>query len=280
MSMNKMFFTSLSRVLAAWVHSFWACLWYTCCAKEFCSPPWAAIRCFAILWYSWVSVDGDTWSNPRPLIIPPPPPKVEWGYTGFTLTSVCMSVHPSAHKVSGFFFFKLLAQFIWYLAFTLVGWPLLIFVLLAPISALWRPNILAQMGFPELCEKTIGSIHFIPGIYTLMGWVSLPLFIFGSYHQFRPPVAKYFAGNPIFGMSFDPYSFLCSYRQLQLLWCLIQLSAVITRSNIIRYYINNYRIWGRILIRCWIHWRHPISRPNGRATGCLLWIFVRKLTAL
>ena len=52
--------------------------------------------------------------------------------------------------------------------------------------------------------------------------------------------------------------------------------AVITRSNIVNYYINNYRNWGRISIRCWI----LIPRPNGRVMGCVLWIFVRKLTAL
>ena len=54
-------------------------------------------------------------------------------------------------------------------------------------------------------------------------------------------------------------------------------------SNIVRYYINYYRNWGRISslwIRCWIHKRHHIPRPNGRAIGCLLWIFVRKLTTL
>ena len=36
------------------------------------------------------------------------------------------------------------------------------------------------------------------------------------------------------------------------LWCYIQPSAVITRSNIVRYYMNNYRNWGRISIRCLI----------------------------
>ena len=60
----------------------------------------------------------------------------------------------------------------------------------------------------------------------------------------------------------------------------IQSSAVIMRSKIIRYCINDCRNWGRISIRCWIHKRHPISRPNGRAMGCLLWIFLRTLTAL
>ena len=57
-------------------------------------------------------------------------------------------------------------------------------------------------------------------------------------------------------------------------------SAVITWSNIVRYYINNYRNWGRILIRCWIHKRYPIPHPSGQAMGCLTWIFVRKLTTL
>ena len=54
----------------------------------------------------------------------------------------------------------------------------------------------------------------------------------------------------------------------------IQLSVVIARSNIVRYYTNNFRNRGMISIRCWIHKRHPIHRPNGRAMGCLLWIFV------
>ena len=50
--------------------------------------------------------------------------------------------------------------------------------------------------------------------------------------------------------------------------CSIQSSVVITRSNIVKYYIHNYRTWSRISIRCWIHKRHPIPRPNGRAMGC------------
>ena len=46
----------------------------------------------------------------------------------------------------------------------------------------------------------------------------------------------------------------------------IQSTAVIMRSNIVRYYVNNYRNWGRISIRCWVHKRHPIlalTRYNG-----------------
>ena len=35
-----------------------------------------------------------------------------------------------------------------------------------------------------------------------------------------------------------------------LLW--VQSSAIITRSNIVGYYINDYRNWGRKSIRCWI----------------------------
>ena len=50
----------------------------------------------------------------------------------------------------------------------------------------------------------------------------------------------------------------------------MQSSVAITRANIVRYYINNYRNWARISIRCWIHKRHPITRPNGRAMECLL----------
>ena len=54
--------------------------------------------------------------------------------------------------VSGTFWKKkLLAQFISFLAFTLMGWvswPLYIFVFLASFSALWWPNIWPKMGFP------------------------------------------------------------------------------------------------------------------------------------
>ena len=60
----------------------------------------------------------------------------------------------------------------------------------------------------------------------------------------------------------------------------VQSSAVITRSNITRYCIHHRRKWGRISIRGWIHKRRPIPRPNGRAVGCLLWIFLIKLIAL
>ena len=48
---------------------------------------------------------------------------------------------------------------------------------------------------------------------------------------------------------------------------IVQWSAVITRSNIVRYYINNYRNWGRISIRCWTLKRHAIPRPHERVIG-------------
>ena len=57
----------------------------------------------------------------------------------------------------------------------------------------------------------------------------------------------------------------------------MQSRAIIKWSNIVRYYIYNNRDWGTISIRCWIHKRHSIPRPNGRAMGSLLWRFVKKL---
>ena len=51
---------------------------------------------------------------------------------------------------------KLLAQFISYLAFIIMGlfsWPIYIFMFLVKFSALWWPNIWPIMGFPELFEK-------------------------------------------------------------------------------------------------------------------------------
>ena len=123
--------------------------------------------------------------------------------------SVRPSVHPSIHPSvcrQGFrnFLKKLLAQFISYLAFTLMGWVswLLIVVFLASFLALWGPNIWSKMGFQELFEKNYwsNSFHtwhlplwkwdfrnflkkllaqFISYLaFTLMGWISWPLYIF------------------------------------------------------------------------------------------------------
>ena len=180
---------------------------------------------------------------------------------------------------------KLLAQFISYMVFTLMGWvswPLHIFVFLASFSAPWWPNIWPKIGFPELFEKnywlnsfhtwhlslcgesldpyifvflasfsalwcpnvwlkmgfpelkknkkTIGSIHYIPGIYLMGASLLIPI-------HFRVPslisgslVAIYLAKNgvsgtfwkndwlnkfhtwhlPLWGESLDPYTFSCS----------------------------------------------------------------------
>ena len=55
--------------------------------------------------------------------------------------------------------------------------------------------------------------------------------------------------------------------------CQIQWSAVITRSDIVRYYMINYKKCVRMSTRPWIHKRHPIPRPSRRAMGCPLRIF-------
>ena len=54
-----------------------------------------------------------------------------------------------------------------------------------------------------------------------------------------------------------------------------QSSAIIMQYNIVGYNINDYRKWGWISARCWIHRRHPIPGPNGQPMQCHLWIFLR-----
>ena len=62
-----------------------------------------------------------------------------------------------------------MAQFISYLAFTLMGWvswPLYIFVFLALFLAPWWPNIWLKMGFPELFQsRGWGGGGYIVPIY-------------------------------------------------------------------------------------------------------------------
>ena len=104
--------------------------------------------------------------------------------------------------VSGTFFKKLLAQFTSFLAFTFrgwVSWPLCIFVFLASFSALWWPNIWPKKGFPELFEKTIGSFHFIPGIYPYGVSFLTPIHFRVPSLIFGPLVAKYLAENGVSG---------------------------------------------------------------------------------
>ena len=98
--------------------------------------------------------------------------------------SACLSVHLSVCR-QGFrnFLKKLLAQFISYLAFTLMGWvswPLFIFVFLASFLTLWWPNIWPKMGFPEVFE--------------INNWPN-------SFHTWH---------LPLWGESLDPCTFSCS----------------------------------------------------------------------
>ena len=105
---------------------------------------------------------------------------------------------------------KLLAQFISYLAFILMGWvsrPLYIFMFLASFSALWWPNIWPKMGFPELFEKTIGSIHFIPGVYPYGLSFLTPIHFRVPSLIFSPLVAKYLAENGVSGTFWKNYWF-------------------------------------------------------------------------
>ena len=50
----------------------------------------------------------------------------------------------------------------------------------------------------------------------------------------------------------------------------IYLFTIITRSNIVRYYINNYRNWRWISIRCWIH-KIPLTGELWRIFCEYLW---------
>ena len=113
---------------------------------------------------------------------------------------------------------KLLAQFIWYLAFTLMGrvsWPLYIFVFIASLSSLWWPNIWPQMGFPELFEKTIGSIHFMPGVYPYGVSFFTPIRFRVPSLIFGPLVTKYLAENGVSGTFWKNYR-LNSFHTLHL----------------------------------------------------------------
>ena len=63
-----------------------------------------------------------------------------------------------------------------------------------------------------------------------------------------------------------------SYEYAYILPIHIPSSAVITRPNIVGYFINCYRSWYRISNRCWIH-----KTPYRVSYEVSLWIFVRKL---
>ena len=120
-----------------------------------------------------------------PLIIPR---KVEWGYTGFTLTSVLPSVGQSVRQSvcrQGFRIFlkkKLLAQFISYLASTLNGTSLLTAIHFRVSNVnfghlLCWSDIWPKMGFPEFLKELLA--HFISYLaFTLWGRVFCPTYIF------------------------------------------------------------------------------------------------------
>ena len=128
------------------------------------------------------------------------------------------------------------------------------------------------------------SPRFLPNSRTMTSWngtashVTSP----GGFHHIRPVmrsvgVRLFVSPNKLSDKQSSFGWFKTPWRSCDIT---IQSSAVITRSVIVRYHLDNYRNWGRISIKCWIHKRHPIPRPNGRAMRCLLWIFVRKMTAL
>ena len=78
--------------------------------------------------------------------------------------------------------------------------PLYIFLFLASYSALWWPNIWPKIGFPLHFEKkTIGSIHFIPGIYPFGLSFLTPIHFRVPSLIFCPLVAKYLAENGVSG---------------------------------------------------------------------------------
>ena len=54
---------------------------------------------------------------------------------------------------------------------------------------------------------------------------------------------------------------------------------ITTLFHLSRYYIRHCDNSGRKWNTFWNHNKHPISRPHGRAMGCLLWGFWRKLPA-
>ena len=116
-----------------------------------------------------------------------------------------------------------------------------------------------------------GSINNIPSLVQIMAWrrpdakplsepmmVRLPIYIKKKvYASLSLNELSNFLRPIIFPFPFlffrifkKPLCYLFNSKY-------IQSSAVIMRSNIARYYINNCRNWYRISIRCWIHIRHP-----------------------
>ena len=176
-------------------------------------------------------------SDTSPLIIPPLHRRWNWGILDSPrCLSVRLSVRPSVDKVSRTFWKKTIGSIHFipgiypYYYMGWVSWPLYIFVFLASFSALWWPNIWPKMGFPEPFEKTIGSIHFIPGFYPYGVSFLIPVHFRVPSLILGPLVAKYLAENGVsgtfrknywlnsfhtwqlslWGESLDPYTFSCS----------------------------------------------------------------------
>ena len=166
----------------------------------------------------------------------PAPPKVERGYTGFTLMSVrpsvCPSVCPSVGKVSATF-----RENYWLNSFH--PWDLYLWGksldpcrfscscrIFGPLVA---KNWL-KIGVSAIFAKTVGSIHFIPGIYTYGVSLWTPIDFRVRALIFGPLVAKNWpkigvsatfrencrldSFHPwdlyLWGKSLDPYRFSCS----------------------------------------------------------------------
>ena len=135
-----------------------------------------------------------------------------WGESLDPYTFSCSLPHlrPSGGQIFGrkwgfrnFLKKKILAQFITFLTVTLMGWvswPLYIVVFIAWFSTLWWPNIWPKMGFPEHFWKTIGSIHFIHGIYPCGVSFLTPIHFRAPSLIFGPLVAKYLAENGVSGI--------------------------------------------------------------------------------
>ena len=84
-------------------------------------------------------------------------------------------------------------------------WSLYIFVFLASFLALWWPNIWPKKGFLELFEKTIGSIHFIPGIYPYGVSLLTPIHFSVPSLIFGPLVGNYLAKKGVSGTFWKNY---------------------------------------------------------------------------
>ena len=118
----------------------------------------------------------------------PAPPKVEWGYTGFTPMSVRPSVRPSVLPSvcrQGFrnFLKKIIGSIHFIPGISPHGVSLLNLIQFhvpSLFSALWWPNLWPKMGFPELFENNY--------------WPN-------SFHTWH---------LPLWGESLDPYTFSCS----------------------------------------------------------------------